>query len=265
MADRAAVLVVFEAPGLTADAIADFYNESARSANRTQVTGESMATMAGESVRRLDTKTGERLQTVVVWPAADPDAVNVVITNDLPDGKIEAAVAAFGGSLTGLGAVLESPAMTDRREAWRRERLDPALARSPERKPRFSTISDLPIDGLYGPWSLGADAEERIGLPGEPPFTRGIHPTGYRSRLWTMRMFAGFGAAEDTNARFQPAAGRRPDGPVDRLRHADAVRLRHRRPRGRGRVRDVRRRGEQRSPTWRSCWTACRWTASARR
>ena len=55
----------------------------------------------------------------------------------------------------------------------------------------------------------GADPAAAIGLPGEPPFTRGIHPTGYRSRLWTMRMFAGFGAAEDTNARFRPllAAG----------------------------------------------------------
>ena len=60
----------------------------------------------------------------------------------------------------------------------------------------------MPIEGLYGPWSLGDDAEGRIGLPGEPPFTRGIHPTGYRSRLWTMRMFAGFGSAEDTNGRF---------------------------------------------------------------
>jgi len=92
--------------------------------------------------------------------------------------------------------------MSDRREAWERERLDPALARAPERKPRFSTISDMPIDGLYGPWSLDPDADARIGLPGEPPFTRGVHPTGYRSRLWTMRMFAGFGAAEDTNVRF---------------------------------------------------------------
>ena len=60
----------------------------------------------------------------------------------------------------------------------------------------------MPIERLYGPWSLPEDAEARIGLPGEPPFTRGIHPTGYRSRLWTMRMFAGFGAAEDTNERF---------------------------------------------------------------
>jgi methylmalonyl-CoA mutase N-terminal domain/subunit len=92
--------------------------------------------------------------------------------------------------------------MTDRHAAWQRDRLDPARRRAPERKPRFSTISDMPIDGLYGPWSLPPDAEARIGFPGEPPFTRGIHPTGYRSRLWTMRMFAGFGSAEDTNQRF---------------------------------------------------------------
>src|SRR6187401_206261 len=93
--------------------------------------------------------------------------------------------------------------MSDRREAWERERLGPALERAPERKPRFSTISDMPIEGLYGPWSLPDDAEALIGFPGEPPFTRGIHPSGYRSRLWTMRMFAGFGAAEDTNSRFR--------------------------------------------------------------
>jgi methylmalonyl-CoA mutase, N-terminal domain len=92
---------------------------------------------------------------------------------------------------------------SDRRARWERERLKPALERAPERKPFFSTISDMPIQRLYGPWSLGDDAEERIGQPGEPPFTRGIHPTGYRSRLWTMRMFAGFGSAEDTNDRFR--------------------------------------------------------------
>jgi len=80
--------------------------------------------------------------------------------------------------------------MTDRHAAWQRDRLDPARRRAPERKPRFSTISDMPIDGLYGPWSLPPDAEARIGFPGEPPFTRGIHPTGYRSRLWTMRIAA---------------------------------------------------------------------------
>lgn len=95
--NRAAALVVFSAPGLTAQAIADFYRESAQAANRTQITGASTPTMAGESVFRLDSKTGERIQTVVTWPAADPDVVNVVITNDLPDPKIEAAIAAFDG------------------------------------------------------------------------------------------------------------------------------------------------------------------------
>src|SRR5262249_59338491 len=88
--------------------------------------------------------------------------------------------------------------------AWEQERLDPALDRAPERKPRFSTIGDATVERLYGPWSLGeADLLRDVGFPGEPPFTRGIHPTGYRSRLWTMRMFAGFGAADDPNARFR--------------------------------------------------------------
>ena len=91
-----------------------------------------------------------------------------------------------------------------RRRRWTVERLEPTLERSPERRTRFSTIGDTTVDGLYGPWSLpDADPLDTIGFPGEAPFTRGIHPTGYRSRLWTMRMFAGFGAAEDTNARFR--------------------------------------------------------------
>ena len=91
-----------------------------------------------------------------------------------------------------------------RRRTWEERRLASALDRAPERKPGFSTISDMPIERLYGPWSTPeTDALGEIGFPGEPPFTRGVHPTGYRSRLWTMRMFAGFGAAEDTNARFR--------------------------------------------------------------
>ncbi|MGZ8528037.1 MAG: acyl-CoA mutase large subunit family protein [Candidatus Limnocylindrales bacterium] len=91
-----------------------------------------------------------------------------------------------------------------RRRAWEHDRLAPALDRAPERRTRFSTISDVEVERLYGPWSLaGTDPLTDVGFPGEPPFTRGIHPSGYRSRLWTMRMFAGFGAAEDTNARFR--------------------------------------------------------------
>jgi methylmalonyl-CoA mutase N-terminal domain/subunit len=91
-----------------------------------------------------------------------------------------------------------------RRRAWESARLGPALGGAPERRTRFSTISDATIERLYGPWSSpDADPQRDVGFPGEPPFTRGIHATGYRSRLWTMRMFAGFGAAEDTNARFR--------------------------------------------------------------
>lgn len=95
-AERAAVLAVFNAPRLKADDLADFYVESADAAARTLITGQSTPTLAGRPGRRLDTKTGERIQTVVVWPAADPDFVNVVITNDLPDARIDDAVAAFG-------------------------------------------------------------------------------------------------------------------------------------------------------------------------
>jgi hypothetical protein len=95
--NRAAALVVFEAPGLTADAMADFYEKSASAANRTQVTGRSTPSFAGRAGHRLDTMTGDRQQTVVVWPAAVKDRVDVVLTNDLPDPKIQAAVDAFGG------------------------------------------------------------------------------------------------------------------------------------------------------------------------
>jgi hypothetical protein len=95
--NRAAALVVFEAAGLTADHIAEFYSTTAEAADRTEITGESTPTLAGRPGHRLDTKTGERIQTVVVWPAAEPGRVNVVITNDLPDPKIQAAVDAFGG------------------------------------------------------------------------------------------------------------------------------------------------------------------------
>ena len=95
--NRAAALVVFEAPGLTAEAMADFYEKSATAADRTQVIGRSTPSLAGRPGHRLDTMTGDRQQTVVVWPAAAGDRVDVVLTNDLPDPKIQAAVDAFGG------------------------------------------------------------------------------------------------------------------------------------------------------------------------
>jgi len=96
--ERAAALVVFEAPGLTANQIADFYGTSAQGANRTTITGVSTPEIFGRSGYRLNTMTGDRVQTVVVWPSATSDVVNVVITNDLPDPKIQSAIDAFSGA-----------------------------------------------------------------------------------------------------------------------------------------------------------------------
>jgi len=76
--------------------------------------------------------------------------------------------------------------------------------RSPRRPVRFTTVSGHPIRQLYTAADLANwKAERDLGQPGEPPYTRGIHPTMYRGRLWTMRQFAGFGTAENTNARFR--------------------------------------------------------------
>jgi methylmalonyl-CoA mutase N-terminal domain/subunit len=75
---------------------------------------------------------------------------------------------------------------------------------SSERPVRFESLSGIPVEPLYTPESLGDwSYAEKLGRPGEYPFTRGVYPTMYRGRLWTMRMFAGFGRPEDTNERFK--------------------------------------------------------------
>src|SRR5215207_11712095 len=77
---------------------------------------------------------------------------------------------------------------------WEREVLEPALKKSPERNIPFTTISGRPIDRLYTPDDISAlDYQRDLNNPGAYPYTRGIHPTGYRGKLWTMRQFAGFG------------------------------------------------------------------------
>jgi methylmalonyl-CoA mutase, N-terminal domain len=88
--------------------------------------------------------------------------------------------------------------------AWEEKVLNPTLEKSPERPADFTTVSSYPIRRIYTAADL-ADwgAERDLGYPGQPPYTRGIHATMYRARLWTMRQFAGFGTAEDTNARFR--------------------------------------------------------------
>src|ERR671918_617884 len=88
---------------------------------------------------------------------------------------------------------VEPRAMTDA-ERWFRER----YSQTPERDALFSTISGEP---LYTSQDL--PDPERIGMPGEFPYTRGVYPSMYRGRLWTMRQFAGYGTAEETNERFQ--------------------------------------------------------------
>ena len=90
------------------------------------------------------------------------------------------------------------------KQRWERETLEPALARSPERAVSFTTISGRPIDRLYTADDVaGIDFARDVGEPGAFPYTRGIHPTGYRGKLWTMRQFAGFGTPEDTNERYK--------------------------------------------------------------
>src|SRR3990172_3920108 len=93
--------------------------------------------------------------------------------------------------------------MSGKRE-WEERTVKPFVERTPERAVRFESLSGIPVDRLYTPEDLADRTyEERLGYPGEYPFTPGVYPTMYRGRLWTMRMFAGFGRPEDTNARFK--------------------------------------------------------------
>jgi methylmalonyl-CoA mutase N-terminal domain/subunit len=86
---------------------------------------------------------------------------------------------------------------------WEDEQLDPVLDAYGERQDRFATVSNMEVDRLYTPEDVAdLDYEEDLGFPGEPPFTRGVYPTMHRGRTWTMRQFAGFGTAEETNERF---------------------------------------------------------------
>src|ERR1700693_4427213 len=95
-----------------------------------------------------------------------------------------------------------SPSKAER--DWEEKTLKPTLEKSPERPADFTTVSSYPIRRLYTEADLPDwNPEGDLGYPGEPPYTRGIHSTMYRGRLWTMRQFAGFGAAEDTNRRFR--------------------------------------------------------------
>ena len=90
------------------------------------------------------------------------------------------------------------------RDKWEETTFHTSIGKLPERADEFITASSEPVARLYTPLDIpDFDYTADLGFPGEAPFTRGVHPTMYRSRLWTMRMFAGFGSAEETNARFK--------------------------------------------------------------
>ena len=86
---------------------------------------------------------------------------------------------------------------------WRRDVLDPVLRKKPFWKSDYTTVSGMDVNPMATPLSVAGQDFHEIAYPGEFPYTRGIHPTGYRGRLWTMRQFAGFGTAKQTNERFK--------------------------------------------------------------
>jgi len=90
------------------------------------------------------------------------------------------------------------------KERWEKRTLGKTLEKFPERLKKFTTVSGMPIERLYTPMDVESlDYVRDLGFPGEFPFTRGIHSTGYRGRLWTMRQYAGFGTAEESNKRYK--------------------------------------------------------------
>ena len=95
-------------------------------------------------------------------------------------------------------------AIRDREKVWQKEVLLDFLSKIPERKKEFATSSGIPVGRVYTPLNMeGFDYSTSLGFPGQYPFTRGVYPTMYRARLWTMRQYAGFGTAEETNTRFK--------------------------------------------------------------
>src|SRR5579859_1816973 len=89
------------------------------------------------------------------------------------------------------------------KNGWESTTLAASLSKAPERAPKFATSSGIELDRLYLPDALTREYAERIGFPGEYPFTRGVQPTMYRARLWTMRQYAGYASAEESNTRYR--------------------------------------------------------------
>jgi methylmalonyl-CoA mutase, N-terminal domain len=93
--------------------------------------------------------------------------------------------------------------LDEAKNRWHKEQVDPTLKRFPERKEQFETSSGIPVERLYLPTQPDPTYEEKLGFPGEYPFTRGVQPTMYRGRFWTMRQYAGFATAAESNERYK--------------------------------------------------------------
>ena len=97
-----------------------------------------------------------------------------------------------------------SKSVKDEFDRWEKTTLQKTLSRAKEREPSFKTTSGIEARRLYTPADTGImDYGEDLGFPGEYPFTRGVQPTMYRGRFWTMRQYAGFATAEETNKRYK--------------------------------------------------------------
>ena len=93
--------------------------------------------------------------------------------------------------------------LADDKKRWEAEILSPALERSPERKAEFEISSNIPLPRLLVPGDPDPDYAEKLGFPGEYPYTRGVQPTMYRGRFWTMRQYAGYASAQESNRRYR--------------------------------------------------------------
>jgi methylmalonyl-CoA mutase N-terminal domain/subunit len=89
------------------------------------------------------------------------------------------------------------------KDRWLKATFQKAVAKGKERRPRFETTGGVPLEPVYGPGDVRPDLPARLGQPGEYPFTRGVQPTMYRARFWTMRQYAGFGTAAESNERYR--------------------------------------------------------------
>ncbi len=93
--------------------------------------------------------------------------------------------------------------INQQKQKWEENTLQKTLSRNPERRESFHTLSNIPVERLYTPADTPLDYLRDLGFPGEYPFTRGVQPTMYRGRFWTMRQYAGYATAEETNARYK--------------------------------------------------------------